>query len=106
MVALGSSQPVPRQAACRRHWEDWSGIALSGGGKHVAEKGMGKGGCLQLVSVRSVLAFYLWEASLGLQEHLTYVFFQQHSEKKLWEHFREVASRFLHFFAFAPKMWG
>lgn len=31
MAALGSSQTVLRQALSRRHWEDWAGIALSGG---------------------------------------------------------------------------
>lgn len=50
-VALGSWQTVLRQALGRRHWEDWAGIALSGGRKHVVETGMEKGGCLQLGSV-------------------------------------------------------
>lgn len=41
--ALGSSQPFLCQVFCRRHWENWAGIALSGGGKYIMEKGIGEG---------------------------------------------------------------
>lgn len=39
----GSWQTGQRRAPCRRHWEDWAGIALPGGGKHVVEEGDGEG---------------------------------------------------------------
>lgn len=44
MVAPGSSHTDLQQAPCRRHWEDWAGVALPGGGNHAVEKEMGKGG--------------------------------------------------------------
>lgn len=92
MVALGS-----KRAPCRRHWEDWAGIAFSGDGKRVVKKGMGKGWCSQLVNV----SFLPLRSFLRLTRGSCLLLFPTgvHSkEKKVQEHFREVAFYFLHSF--------
>lgn len=103
MVALGSSQTVLHQAPCRRHWEDWAGAVLSGGGKHAVEKGVGRGEC------SGQCWLFTLEKLLEAHEKILLTSFSNSihkKEEKVQQHFGEVASCYLHSVSFVPKTWG
>lgn len=95
MVAPGSSQTLLHQGPYRRHWEDWAGVALLGGEKHAVEKGMGKGEC------SGQCGLFTFEKNLEAHKKILPTSFSNsihNKEGKVQQHFREVASCYLHSF--------